>query len=147
MTANPAFYTYTTRHALGTAGEQAITDALKASGYTVDASHPTGCGDLRVIDPKTGEPIFVEVKTARPNTRKRFCFTLWKCGKNRAKTDHRGADFVVLLCVLKSGVNIAFVIPADVLRFQKSIEIPKDPRGYAGKYSQYRQDMKELRLQ
>lgn len=145
MTAQP-FYLYTTRHALGTAGELAITDALKASGYEVDLLHPRKCGDLRVIDP-AGNIHYVEVKTARPNTRKRFCFTLWKCGKYGSKTDHRGADFVVLLCVLHSGAQVAFVIPSDSIRFQKSIEIPKDPRGYAGKYSSYRQSIKELRLQ
>lgn len=146
MRKQPAFYTYTTRHALGTAGETAIADALRATGYEVDPSHPRKCGDLKVIDKTTGEIIFVEVKTSRPNSRKRFCFTLYKHWQGRECADHRGADFVVLLCVLHSGAHVVFVIPADELKFQKSIEIQKDPRGYAGKYSAFRQDMKKLRL-
>lgn len=134
-----------TRRALGAAGEIAVAQALVASGYLVDNPHNAKAGDLSVFD-SDGHKFKVEVKTARLNTEKRFCFTLYKRWQGRECADHRSCDFVVLLCVLKSGAAVPFVLPTSAVRFQKSIAIGQDPRGYAGKYAQYRQSLKELRL-
>lgn len=146
MTATADFYLANTRRALGAAGECKIKEALEAQGFTVDASHPHKSGDLRVFDAQ-GNILYVEVKTARQNARKEWCFTLYKRWQGRECTDHRSCDFVILLAVLKSGQAIPFVIPCSKIGSVKAITLATHPQTYAGKYSYYRQNIKELRLQ
>lgn len=144
MPATADFFLCNTRRALGAAGELKVAEALIAQGFEVDASHPHKSGDLRVFD-EWGDVFYVEVKTARQNARKEWCFTLYKLWQGRECTDHRSCDFVVLLAVLKSGQAIPFVIPCDKLQRVKAISF-SHPQTYAGKYSYYRQNIKELRL-
>ena len=161
MTATANFFLCETRLALGTAGEMKVKELLEASGYTVDASHPHKCGDLRVID-TFGNVFYVEVKTARATHSKTrndgFAFSLYrklkkwidKRGKEkegRVCTDHTGTDFTILVCVFKSGRAEFFVIPTEVIERITQITIPANTWNYAGKYARFRQKEKELRLQ
>lgn len=150
MQATADFFLATTRQALGTAGEMKVKEALEASGFTVDASHPYKCGDLRVFD-RAGNILYVEVKTARSSrskTREGFNFSLYrKIPNGRVCTDHRGTDYTILLCVLKSGNCVPFVIPTREIARITQITVPPDTWNYAGKYARFRQNINELRLQ
>lgn len=134
-----------TRRALGTAGEIAVAQALEASGYSVSSPHTPKRGDLLVFDP-AGNRFKVEVKTARQNARKEWCFTLFKRWQGRECADHRSCDFVVLLAVLKFGDSVPFVIPCAQVARITAITLYHHPLDYSGKYSTYRRNIKELRL-
>lgn len=121
---------------LGAYGEVWAARALEVAGYRVRIEHRHG--DLTVIT-DDGEIIYVEVKTARQGKDKKWRFTLYKYWQNRLCTDHRAADFVILLCVLKSGGTVPFVIPRDRLNEQRQAVITSYPLDYAGKLSVYRQ--------
>jgi len=104
--------------ALGTLGEYAAMCLLRNAGYTVSNTRPgQHRGDLRVIDPETGEVLIVEVKTARQNSSKKWSFCLFREGK----TDYRHADILIALAVLKSGDVIPFVIPTSAIPFRKKL--------------------------
>jgi hypothetical protein len=124
---------------VGVAGELFIAASLEAAGYLVSTIHVRG--DLKVITPD-GEILYVEIKTARLSTDKKYRFTLYKKGH----TDHRHADIVILVCILKSGDVVPFVVPAAAVRDQKQAVITSYPHTYAGRFAQYRQRPKSLTL-
>jgi hypothetical protein len=124
---------------LGSAGENLIALALQANGYTVRVGYEMG--DLHVVD-KDGTIYYVEVKTARRASDKKWRFTLYK----KHQQDHRYSDFVVLLCVLKSGFAVPFVIPTSFVRDIHAAAITSFPDTYQGKFSQFRQTLAKLRL-
>lgn len=127
------------RVAIGTAGENMVAKAFEESGYHVRTAYSNG--DLHVIN-KSGELFYVEVKTSRKGVDGRWRFTLFKKGSQT----HHYANFVVLLCVMKSGFSIPFVIPIEHCRDVNSITIPTYPGHYQGKYATFRQSLKKLRL-
>lgn len=127
------------RVAIGATGENVVARAFEDNGYTVTTSYVNG--DLTVIN-KSGEIFYVEVKTARKGSKGQWKFTLYK----RGSQNHRYADFVVLLCVMKSGFGIPFVIPIEHCRDITAINIPTYPGRYQGKYATFRQSLKRLRL-
>lgn len=120
--------------AVGALGERTAWLLFEKAGYRV--SRPAGKrhGDLRVIDPLSGLVAYVEVKTARRSKDKKWRFTLIVQGK----TDHRDADYVLLLAVLASGQAVPFLVPVDVLVNQRQAVITSDPLRYAGKLAAYR---------
>jgi Holliday junction resolvase-like predicted endonuclease len=123
-------------------GEQVAARLLGQSGYSVSFMQARQKrGDLRVVELATGEVHYVEVKTARRGKDGKWRFTLYKKGK----TDHRNADFVVLLAILESGRAVPFVIPIVVLEQRKQAVIGKHPESYVGKLAAYRQSG-EIRL-
>lgn len=123
----------------GMMGEVLVARALEGSGYQVSISHE--CGDLTVVLPD-GEMLGIEVKLANRCQDGKWRFTLWKQGSQ----DHRNTDFVILLCALKSGDPVPFVVPTSVLRDQNVAVISSFPLSYAGKFAQFRQNMKQLAL-
>lgn len=127
------------RVAIGNAGENLIARAFQDNGYTVRTAYDNG--DLHVFD-SDGELFHVEVKTARRNTRGTWVFTLYKKGSQ----NHRYTDFVVLLCVMKSGFSVPFVIPTMAVRDINAISITSYPQTYAGRFATYRQRLSHLRL-
>jgi hypothetical protein len=131
------------RNYLGTAGEVWAARALEAAGYKVRLDHQRG--DLTAIT-KDGEILYVEVKTARQGKDKKWRFTLYKYWQKRLCTDHNRADFVILLCVLKPGCCVPFVVPTDRLSAQRQAVITSHPDKYAGKLSLYRQPAKRITL-
>lgn len=142
MNTTADFYLAMTRNVLGLAGELKVKEALEAQGFQVDTHPVKKFGDLRAISPQ-GEVFYIEVKTARQNSRKQWCFTLIK----RKKTDCSHCDYVIMLAILKSGQAIPFVVPVGAIERLTAITLPKHPLEYAGIYAQYRQNIKELRLQ
>lgn len=124
---------------VGAAGELMVTRALEANGYEVLRDRTRG--DLKVTTPD-GELIGVEVKTARRNKEKRWKFLLWK----QQRQDHRKSDVVILLCVMRTGDVVPFVVPTTVLADQHSAVISSWPYDYAGKLAAYRQRMHELSI-
>lgn len=124
------------RRGIGALGERLAAHLLEKAGYRVSYTRPgEKRGDLRVIDQTTGEIIRVEVKTARRGKDRKWRFTLRK----RRHTDHRRADVVILLAVLKSGRAIPFVVPVDVIRHRHAVAITSHPEDYSGKLAVYRQ--------
>jgi hypothetical protein len=136
---------YYTRYAIGMAGEIVIARSFQESGYSVSNPHSLGAGDLIVYN-ATGDGHTVEVKTARRGKDKCYRFTLYKYWKGKARTDHRNVDYIVLLAILSTGQGVPFVIPASAALYQRSICISGHPQDYAGKFAQYRQTLKGLRL-
>lgn len=127
------------RVAIGATGENVIARAFEARGYSVRTAYENG--DLHVITP-AGELNYVEVKTARRGKDGKWRFTLYK--KN--SQDHRYSDYVVLLCVMKSGFSVPFVIPTRFILDRHAIAITSYPQTYSGRFAQFRQSLKTLRL-
>ena len=130
------------RGEVGVAGELLAALTLEHSGYRVEVAHTLRRGDLVVTDMKTGECWYIEVKTARRGKDGGYHFTLVKDGH----TDHRGCDLVVLMCVMKSGDFVAFVVPTASVEHRKACCITSFPTSYRGVLAQYRQRMNEIRL-
>lgn len=129
--------------ALGALGEQLCYHLLTARGYTVSGVHPgEHRGDLRAITP-AGEVLRVEVKTARRSRDGKWRFLLRKANK----TDCSHSDVVILLCAMKTGYVVPFVIPTPALARRQQACITSDPYNYAGKYARYRQPMHSLSLE
>lgn len=130
------------RQAVGHIGEMVAWGMLEKAGYQVSSGHERRC-DLRCVDTVTGETHYVEVKTARRGKKDRkWRFLLWK----KAKQDHTGADYVLLLAALESGLVVPFLVPAAVLAAQHQAVIGSHPLNYAGKLAAYRQWPGDLHL-
>lgn len=118
---------------VGIAGEQVAEWMLRYSGYHVRKANRHE-GDLVATDPDSGEIARIEVKTARQGRDGKWRFTLYKKGC----TNHRHADYVLLLAALKSGRCIPFLCPVGALN-QKQAVITSHPESYGGKLAQFRQ--------
>lgn len=119
--------------AIGTAGELTARLMFQKAGYKVSHAGQLR-GDLQITNQTTGEICLIEVKTARRGKDKKWRFCLVKHGR----CDHRHADKVLLLAVLKSGRVVPFLIPVDQLTHQRQAVICSHPETYAGKFAQYR---------
>jgi len=126
-----------TNVAIGFAGELMLSMALQERGYECQIEHERG--DLTLYLPD-GRKTFIEVKNARKGTDHKWRFTLWKDGH----CDHRAADLIALLCVLRSGFIVPFLVPVEELSYQRQAVITSYPPKYKGRLSHYRQDMKSL---
>lgn len=121
--------------AVGLMGERWLLNQLERVGYSVSLTHPgERRGDLRVINPNTGEITLIEVKTARRGKDGKWRFTLVK----RGKTDHRRADYVALLAVTISGLVVPFLVPVAQIEHQRQAVITSYPLDYNGKLSPFR---------
>ena len=132
-----------THTAVGVAGEILVARTLEGKGYSVRIDHEKG--GLTAISPD-GEIVQIEVKTARQASDKCWHFTLYKHWQGRLCTDHHNADVVVLLCVMKSGDAIPFVVPVSDLGNRRSVTVTSYPRTYAGWLAAYRQTLRKLHL-
>ena len=121
------------RQGIGALGEMVARRLFENAGYEVSRAERRQ-GDLRIIQPQTGEVRQIEVKTSRRASDRRYHFTLWKKGK----TDYRDADTVLLLAVLKSGDVVPFVIPVSALGERSQITISGDCWNYSGVWRKYR---------
>lgn len=129
---------------IGRMGEEWLAQKLQARGYLVSIVHTDG--DLKVTT-RDGEIFYIEVKTARPATDGNYRFTLYKQSKTgRVKADHRTADLVALLCVTRSGSIVPFIVPVTALITNTCAAITRNPRTYAGKFSQFRQQPSKLSI-
>lgn len=138
------FLTSPSRHVLGTQGEQLVYRAISQLGYKVTYTRRGWeHGDLRAIQPETGEILNIEVKTARQACDGKWRFTLLK----RGCTSHAGVDFVILLAVVEWGKPVPFVIPQKAVAAQHQAVITSDPKRYAGKLACYRQSLDSFSLE
>jgi hypothetical protein len=120
---------------IGGIGEIWLSEALKNQGYEVTPGiQGQKRGDLLAIDPQSGEMTRIEVKTARKCKDGKWRFTLAKKGH----TDHRHADKVALLAVLKTGDVVVFMIPVEEISRQQQAVITSHPERYNGKLAQWR---------
>lgn len=126
---------------LGWVGENLIARVLEDAGYCVTITHDLRKGDLRVVTPD-GECLYVEVKTARRGKDGTYRFTLVKNGH----TDHRACDLCILLCVLKSGDAVPFVVPTGAIEGRKACAIASFPTTYQGALAKYRQSLRKMRI-
>lgn len=110
------------RNGTGAAGETFAQDLLKKAGYEVNKNAERKRGDLRAVEPETGEFWNVEVKTAKRRPDGKYCFQLIVEGQ----TDYRYSDYVILLAVNTNGIVIPFLIPVPFLkrRGAKTITLP-----------------------
>lgn len=133
--------------AVGTLGEHYAAALLASAGYVVGNTQPgQKRGDLLAVDPDTGECIRVEVKTARRAKNGQWQFLLHKHDRHGRTSCHH-ADVVILLCALKTGRAVPFVIPCNVIGKRQRISISSYPTTYAGKWAQYRQRPHQLTLE
>jgi len=140
-------YASMSKKQLGAAGERIACEALNHAGYDAKVTNFANYGDITVCDDgAAGGEIDIEVKTATRNSRGQWCFTLCKNDKYGG-TNCRNCDFVILLCIGKSGVVLPFVIPIHAIRGKRAITIPCSPYRYTGKYATYLQSINKLQLQ
>jgi hypothetical protein len=128
----PTWLDTATPQQLGLAGELLVMDMLTANGYLVEVAHGY---DLTAGSTETHEIKKVEVKTARMSADGSYQFVLAKEGH----TDHRRAEWLVLLCVTPDGEIFTYVVPVSAAMLQTKITIPTDPRKYRGHWQMYRQ--------
>lgn len=120
---------------IGGIGEIWLAEALRKQGYEVTPGiQGQKRGDLLAVDPRSGEMTRIEVKTARRGKDGKWRFTLVKKGC----TDHRHADKVALLAVLKTGDVVLFMMPVDEIETQRSIAICSHPEHYNGRFAKWR---------
>lgn len=129
--------------AIGVAGEVLVARTLEGMDFQVTVSHYRG--DLTVVTPD-GQIVYIEVKTARRAKDGVYRFTLWKRWQGRQCADHHRSDVVILLCVLKTGDAIPFVVPTPVLGNRHSVGITSFPADYRGWLVPYRQTLRTLSL-
>lgn len=124
-----------TNKQIGGIGEIWLSEALRNQGYEVQPGiQGQKRGDLLAIHPKTGEITKIEVKTSRRCKDGKWRFTLTKKGC----TDHRHADKVALLAVLKTGQVVVFMIPVSEVADQNAAVISSHPEQYNGKFAKWR---------
>lgn len=131
------------RSAVGVAGEILVARALEAQGHRVSIAHDRG--DLSVFLPD-GQILGIEVKSARRNKQGKYQFTLWKHWQGRQCADHHNADVVILLCVLRTGDAVPFVVPVETLGTRHTVAITSFPTDYNGWLVTYRQTIRQLHL-
>jgi hypothetical protein len=124
---------------VGAIGEQVVANALERRGYLIQGWHERG--DLTVLTPD-GEYLYVEIKTARKGKDGKWRFTLRKKGSQ----DHSKSDIVILLCVMKAGDAVPFVIPTEQLLSQNQAVITSYPHLYQGKFTAFKQSLKYIKL-
>ena len=139
-------YLSSSRGQVGAAGELLIARTLEMRGYRVSTSHRQGRGDLSVINDH-GEIFYLEIKTARRGKDGKYCFTLYKHWQGRVCSDHRHADIVILLCLLKTGYGVPFVVPVAELATVSKACITSYPTSYNGRFAQYRQKLNKLSIE
>lgn len=132
------------RGAIGMAGELLLARCLEQRGYSVNTDHRRG--DLKVILP-SGEILGIEVKTARKNKDGDYHFTLYKHWQGRLCTDARHADIVALLCIMKTGDAVPFILPVTAAGDRKAVAICGYPMSYKGWLAPYRQTLRSLQLE
>lgn len=126
-------YPKPSRYSLGWMGEVTVQQRLSHLGYHVTPARRAE-GDLRVIDPATGQILRIEVKTALRSIDHKWRFTLIKSGC----TDYRHSNLVVLLAVLDDYTYIPFSIPVAVLSDRSQLCITSHPATYKGWLAPYR---------
>lgn len=121
-----------TCQSLGAWGERYAQTQLERLGFKVERSTVKN-GDLRVLQPDTGEIARYEIKTARANVKGRYQATVRKSG--HACLD--GADYVLLIIRTSATFLYFYLIPcAEITGSQ--ITITSHPLDYSGKWSTYR---------
>jgi hypothetical protein len=126
---------------LGSLGEDYATLKLEKAGYRCKvALKGEKQGDIKVVDPETGEFFRVEVKTARMGSGGDFWFRLYH-GKH---CTIKSVDYVVLNCVRSSGLVTSFIVPQTEIQAKHAIRLVGRPEVYSGKYAKYRQPEKWL---
>lgn len=125
------------KRAVGKAGELLVKRLFVSAGFDVQPGE-RGRGDLIVTCLNCGQRLYVEVKTSRRCCDGRWHFTLRKKGC----TDHRNADYVVLVQVMNSGRAIPYVVPIEIVRYQQQAVISTAPEKYRGKFLSFMQQGK-----
>lgn len=133
-----------TRIAVGSAGEMMVARALEAQGYRVSIPHERG--DLTAIL-TDGQILSIEVKTARKGKDGKYRFTLIKYWQGRTCTDHRNTDLVILVCILKTGDAVPFVIPTATIGNRRALAISSYPTDYTGWLAPFRQSLNSINLE
>lgn len=125
--------------ALGAEGERFAMNQFVKAGYVVSIPAEKKMGDLRVMNPHTGEVLRVEVKTGREGCDGwQFCITR-RAGK-RNKTDCHHADVVVIQAVSSvTGLVATYVIPANEISGQAKIRLTR-VGNTRSKWDKYRSD-------
>lgn len=102
--------------ALGAVGERFAQEQFEKAGYVVSIPTEKKAGDLRVMNPITGEVMRVEVKTGRDGVDGRWQFCITRRIGKRNKTDCHHADVVVVQAVSSvTGLVVTYVIPTGEL--------------------------------
>lgn len=110
---------------LGTLGELTVAKFANKLGFTArKLREGDKLGDIAVSHDCLGMRT-IEVKTSMRGARGSFQFCLYRESKGVVFTDHRHADFVMLLCVEDDYSVVALMIPSGELS-QKKLEF-SDP--------------------
>lgn len=111
----------------GFAGEYFARHFFNRYGFIAEKQSERKRGDLRVIEPVTGQVWKVEVKTAHRRPDGKWCFQI--IGTGNASTDYRHADYLFLLALLSGGKIATYLIPTKHLKNRKTITISNVNKG------------------
>lgn len=129
-----AFHAATSSVELGNAGERLAIALFRDFGFLAEKITERYSGDVRVIDPETGEILRIEVKIARQSKCKR---EKWQfCLNKQGFTSCSYSDFCLLIAVFRGG-TCCYLVPSSELSELKNIEI-SNPMKYRGKIAKYR---------
>ncbi|MCL4251808.1 MAG: hypothetical protein KJ065_26885 [Anaerolineae bacterium] len=138
-----AYLSEPNRRGIGRIGEELVYRKLRDANLQVSfAHHGEQRGDL-IARTLQGEVIRVEVKTARRNCARKWCFTLEKNGH----TSITHSDVLILLCITASGDFVPFVIPVSDVIGRRHIVITSEPEYYSGRFARYRQHRNSVDLE
>ncbi|MDX2078596.1 MAG: hypothetical protein SFZ02_19345 [bacterium] len=126
---------------LGGFGEWLAQREFERLGYLVTIPTQKMQGDLKVIDPETGDVKLVEIKTAK-RSQCGWQFCLNKREGNHYKTKCTYANITILQLVGDSGLVVAYAIPSALLEGVKGTSFrritPTKRNRWAGYVSDYR---------
>lgn len=124
--------------ARGTAGELLAVELLKQSGYFAGRTAKYSKSDVVVFDHSVQRSYNLEVKVSLAGYQGTYKFCLRK-ESAKGKTDYRKADYLMLICVSKSGSFTVFVMNTVNVGDVWYLSISGNPVEYRGKYRQYQQ--------
>lgn len=118
---------------IGFYGEKVAQALFQDAGF--QARKPTYHGvDLEVRNPKTGEFISVEVKTARQSESRKS----WQFCLNKAKNcSSSNAAYILLILIAEKGI-FTYLIPSKFFAGTKTFTITSHPEKYRGSVAPFR---------
>lgn len=117
---------------VGFAGESLAIQVFQDAGFKAFKTEEKQCGDLTVIDRKTGQYYAVEVKAARKSSVRNS----WQfCLKKDKHTDCSFSDFVLFILFDDFDANY-YLVPSGFVGTAKSLQF-SHPTKYRGKFAPF----------
>ena len=118
-------------------GEKWVYDQLVLKGYNAQFM-PVNCANCDIlITGDSGQRLPIEVKFARPTSRKAGTSPRWQFYISDTASDMIGDWVLVLVCQDSNKVLYPFIIPGQLVSERPHIQITSHPKVYRGWMSRY----------